>query len=100
MATATRGGSRRPPISRGQGQMDSASSVLGGALVLRAADVDVGKARERRRRRRLARLAVLPSVACALAWWRGLSGGSLSPSPESASAPTRCSGCRWCWWSW
>jgi hypothetical protein len=45
--------------------MDSASSVLGGASVLRATDVDVGRARERRRRRRLARLAVLLSVACA-----------------------------------
>jgi SpoVK/Ycf46/Vps4 family AAA+-type ATPase len=59
--------------------MDSASSVLGGASVLRAADVDVGKARERRRQRRLARLAVLLSVACALAWWRGLSGRPLNP---------------------
>jgi hypothetical protein len=45
--------------------MDSASTVLGGASVLRAAAVDVGKARERRRQRRLARLAVLLSVACA-----------------------------------
>jgi hypothetical protein len=59
--------------------MDSASSVLGGASVLRAADVDVGKARERRRQRRLARLAVLLSVACAPAWWRALSGRPLIP---------------------
>jgi cell division protease FtsH len=59
--------------------MDSASSVLGGASVLRASDVDVGKARERWRQRRLARLAVLLSVACVLAWWRALSGGSLNP---------------------
>src|SRR6266508_1004444 len=39
--------------------MESASSVLGGVSVLRAADLDVGKARERRRQRRLARLAVV-----------------------------------------
>ena len=31
----------------------SASAVLGGGTVLRAADVDVGQARERRRQRRL-----------------------------------------------
>jgi ATP-dependent Zn protease len=59
--------------------MASASSVLGGGSVLRAADVDVGRARERRRQRRLARLAVVLAVVCALAWWRGLSGGSLNP---------------------
>src|SRR6266545_4886451 len=59
--------------------MESASSVLGGVSVLRAADLDVGKARERRRQRRLARLAVVLSVVCGLAWWRGLTGGSLNP---------------------
>src|SRR6266508_2271829 len=57
--------------------MESASSVLGGVSVLRAADLNVGKARERRRQRRLARLAVVLSVVCGLAWWRGLTGGSL-----------------------
>jgi cell division protease FtsH len=73
---------RQPPptdLRGGKARMDSASSVLGGASVLRAADVDVGKARERRRQRRLARLAVLLSVVCALAWWRGLSGRPLNP---------------------
>jgi cell division protease FtsH len=59
--------------------MESASSVLGGVSVLRAADVDVGRARERRRQRRLARLAVVLSVVGGLAWWRGLTGGSLNP---------------------
>jgi len=59
--------------------MESASSVLGGVSVLRAADLDVGRARERRRQRRLARLAVVLSVVCGLAWWRGLTGGSLNP---------------------
>jgi cell division protease FtsH len=59
--------------------MESASSVLGGVSVLRAADLDVGRARERRRQRRLARLAVALSVVCGLAWWRGLTGGSLNP---------------------
>src|SRR6266511_2710477 len=59
--------------------MESASSVLGGVSVLRAADLDVGKARERRRQRRLARLAMVLSVVCGLAWWRGLTGGSLNP---------------------
>jgi cell division protease FtsH len=59
--------------------MESASSVLGGVSVLRAADVDVGRARERRRQRRLTRLAVVLSVVCGLAWWRGLTGGSLNP---------------------
>jgi cell division protease FtsH len=57
----------------------SASAVLGGASVLRAADVDVGQARERRRQRRLARLAVVLWVATLAAWWRVLSGGSLNP---------------------
>ena len=59
--------------------MASPSSVLGGGSVLRAADVDVGRARERRRQRRLARLAAALAVVCWLAWWRGLSGGSLNP---------------------
>jgi cell division protease FtsH len=59
--------------------MESASSVLGGGSVLRAADVDVGRARERRRQRRLARLAAVLAAACALAWWRALTGGSLNP---------------------
>jgi cell division protease FtsH len=59
--------------------MESTSSVLGGGSVLRAADLDVGRARERRRQRRLARLAVALAVVCVLAWWRGLTGGSLNP---------------------
>jgi cell division protease FtsH len=59
--------------------MASPSSVLGGGSVLRAADVDVGRARERRRQQRLARLAAALAVVCWLAWWRGLSGGSLNP---------------------
>jgi cell division protease FtsH len=59
--------------------MESASSVLGGASVRRAAELDVGRARERRRQRRLARLAAMLAVVCALAWWRGLTGGSLNP---------------------
>ena len=59
--------------------MESASSVLGGVSVLRAADLDVGRARERRRQRRLTRLAVVLAVVCGLAWWRGLTGGSLNP---------------------
>jgi cell division protease FtsH len=59
--------------------MESASSVLGGVSVRRAADLDVGRARERRRQRRLARLAVALAVVCGLAWWRGLTGGSLNP---------------------
>jgi cell division protease FtsH len=56
-----------------------ASAILGGVSVLRAADVDVGQARERRRQRRLARLAVVLWVATLAAWWRVLSGGSLNP---------------------
>jgi cell division protease FtsH len=59
--------------------MESASSVLGGVSVRRAADLDVGRARERRRQRRLKRLAVARPVVCVLAWWRGLTGGSLNP---------------------
>jgi len=59
--------------------MESASSMLGGVSVLRAADLDVGRARERRRQRRLARLAVVLAVLCGLAWWRGLTGRSLNP---------------------
>ena len=59
--------------------MESASSVLGGVSVRRAADLDVGRARERRRQRRLARLAMVLAVVCGLAWWRGLTGGSLNP---------------------
>ena len=37
--------------------------MLGGGSVLRAADVDVGQARERRRQRRLTRLAIVLWVA-------------------------------------
>jgi cell division protease FtsH len=57
----------------------SASAVLGGGSVLRAADVDVGQARERRRHRRLVRLAVVLWVATLAVWWRVLTGGSLNP---------------------
>jgi cell division protease FtsH len=57
----------------------SASAVLGGGSVLRAADVDVGRARERRRQRRLARLAVVLWMATLAVWWRVLTGGSLNP---------------------
>jgi len=56
-----------------------ASAILGGASVLRAADLDVGRARERRRQRRLARLAMVLWVATLAVWWRVLSGGSLNP---------------------
>jgi cell division protease FtsH len=75
LARTKRTGGRRMPDA-GQG---SASAVLGGAAVLRAADVDVGHARERRRQRRLARLAVTLWVATLAIWWRVLSGGSLNP---------------------
>ena len=61
-----------------QGQR-SVSAELGGGAVLRAADVDVGRARERRRQRRLARLAVVLWVAALAVWWRILTGGSLNP---------------------
>ena len=57
----------------------SVSAGLGGGAVLRAADVDVGRARERRRQRRLARLAVVLWVAALAVWWRILTGGSLNP---------------------
>jgi cell division protease FtsH len=57
----------------------SASAMLGGGSVLRAADVDVGQARERRRQRRLVRLAVVLWVAALAIWWRVLTGGSLNP---------------------
>jgi len=53
--------------------------VLGGGSVLRAADVDVGRARERRRRRRLARLNLLLWGTVLAVWWRVLSGGLLNP---------------------
>jgi hypothetical protein len=39
--------------------MQGSVRALGGGSVLRAADVDVGQARERRRQRRLTRLAVV-----------------------------------------
>ena len=55
------------------------AGVLGGDAVLRAHEVDVGRARERWRQRRLLRLAALLLVACVLAWWRVLSGRSLNP---------------------
>jgi ATP-dependent Zn protease len=51
----------------------------GGGSVLRAADVDVGQARERRRQRRLTRLAVVLWVTTLAVWWRVLTGGSLNP---------------------
>ena len=57
----------------------SAHAMLGGGSVLRAADVDVGQARERRRQRRLARLAAVLWVATLAVWWRVLTGGSLNP---------------------
>src|ERR671912_998581 len=57
----------------------SASAVLGGGSVLRAADVDVGQGRERRRQRRLARLAIVLWVATLAVWWRVLTGGALHP---------------------
>jgi hypothetical protein len=71
----------RPAGSRGlpPAAPGSASAVLGGDMVLRAADVDVGRARERRRRRRLARLAVVLWVATLAVWWRVLTGASLNP---------------------
>jgi glycerol uptake facilitator-like aquaporin len=61
-----------------QGQR-SVSAVLGGGAVLRAADVDVGRARERRRQRRLTRLAIVLWVVTLAVWWRVLTGGSLNP---------------------
>jgi cell division protease FtsH len=68
------GGHERPAATPG-----GASAVLGGGSVLRAADVDVGRARERRRQRRLGRLALGLWVATIAAWWRVLTGGSLNP---------------------
>ena len=53
--------------------------MLGGGAVLRAADVDVVRARERRRQRRLTRLAIVLWVATLAVWWRILTGGSLNP---------------------
>jgi cell division protease FtsH len=61
-----------------QGQR-SVSAVLGGGAVLRAAGVDVGRARERRRQRRLTRLAIVLWVVTLAVWWRVLTGGSLNP---------------------
>ena len=56
--TRRTGSAEVPPAAPG-----SASAMLGGGTVLRAADVDVGQARERRRQRRLVRLAVVLWVA-------------------------------------
>ncbi|HEX6675160.1 MAG TPA: AAA family ATPase [Actinomycetes bacterium] len=67
----------------------SVNAFLGGDAVLRAADIDVGQARERRRQRRLARLAVLLWALCGYSWYRVLTGRSLNPlagftlSPEA-----------------
>jgi cell division protease FtsH len=55
------------------------NSMLGGDAVLRAADIDVGHARERRRQRRLVRVAVVLWLACAFAWYRVLTSQSLNP---------------------
>jgi cell division protease FtsH len=55
------------------------AGALGGEAVLRARDVDVGIARERRRQRRLTRLGGLLAVIATLAWWRVLTGRSLNP---------------------
>ncbi len=57
----------------------SVNLVLGGDAVLRAADIDVGQARERRRQRRLARLAVILWALCGFAWYRVLTGRSVNP---------------------
>ena len=76
--TGDRGLPAAAPGSPGAGA-GSASAVLGGGSVLRAADVDVGQARERRRQRRLARLAIVLWVATLAVWWRVLTGGSLNP---------------------
>src|SRR5512132_1813799 len=57
----------------------SVNTMLGGDVVLRAADIDVGQARERRRQRRLARVAVLLWVMCGYAWYRVLTGRSVNP---------------------
>src|SRR5215216_3261428 len=70
------GGRQGASVMQGQ---RSVSAELGGGAVLRAADVDVGRARERRRQRRLARPAVVLWVAALAVWWRVLTGGSLNP---------------------
>jgi cell division protease FtsH len=72
---ATAGGG----AAAGGGPAGSASAMLGGGSVLRAADVDVCHARERRRQRRLTRLAVVLWVTTVAVWWRVLTGGSLNP---------------------
>ncbi|HEV3465248.1 MAG TPA: AAA family ATPase, partial [Actinomycetota bacterium] len=76
--TGDQGRSAGAPGSAGAAR-GSASAVLGGGSVLRAADVDVGQARERRRQRRLVRLAVVLWVTTLAVWWRVLTGGSLNP---------------------
>jgi cell division protease FtsH len=53
--------------------------MLGGDVVLRAADIDVGQARERRRQRRLARVAVVLWLLCGFAWYRVLTGRPVNP---------------------
>jgi hypothetical protein len=73
-----------------------ASAMLGGGSVLRAADVDVGQARERRRQRRLTRLAVVLWVTTLAVWWRVLTGGSLNPLDGLRLGPTPCCGSRRC----
>jgi cell division protease FtsH len=78
VGTRRAGGRGRPAAAPG-GVQGSASAALGGGSVLRAADVDVGQARERRRQRRLTRLAVALWVAALAVWWRVLTGGSLNP---------------------
>ncbi len=55
------------------------SSVLGGDVVLRAADIDVGQARERRRQQRLLRVAVALWIACGYAWLRVLTHRPVNP---------------------
>jgi ATP-dependent Zn protease len=57
----------------------SVSAVLGGGSVLGGAEVEVGRARERRRQRRLTRLAIVLWVVTLAVWWRILTGGSLNP---------------------
>jgi hypothetical protein len=70
--------------------------MLGGGTVLRAADVDVGQARERRRQRRLVRLAVVLWVAALAIWWRVLTGGSLNPLDGLRLGPDAMLWLRWC----
>jgi cell division protease FtsH len=53
--------------------------MLGSNAVLRAADIDVGQARERRRQRRLARVAVVLWLLCGFAWYRVLTGRPVNP---------------------